>query len=136
MRTLLFLFLSLICSLQCIAQGERNNWYFGDSAGVTFNSGSLGLLNNGTTRAHEACSSISDINGNLIFYANGLNTSVFPNTQYAEIWNKTNQPMQNSNVVYAEASMTQGQLILPLPSNSNQYFLFSIRLFIQQYNWK
>jgi hypothetical protein len=60
MRTLLFLFLSLICSLQCIAQGERNNWFFGDSVGVTFNTGSPTLLNNGLLRTDEAAAAISD----------------------------------------------------------------------------
>ncbi len=126
MRLLIIFAMSILCSLQCIAQGERNNWYFGDSVGVNFNNSSLGILNNGTTRALDACTSISDKNGNLLFYASGLGTSTFPNNQYAEIWNINNQAMQNSIGVFCYYSGAQGLITIPNSNNASSYYLFSL----------
>jgi hypothetical protein len=127
MRTLLFLFLSLICSLQCIAQGERNNWYFGDSVGVTFNnSNAPTILINGNIRTAETAASISDKTGNVIFYSGGNYPSVYPNYFYAKVKSSNSLDMQNSTVINSHYSITQGQIILPNPANSNSYYLFTI----------
>jgi hypothetical protein len=136
MKFLIFLVLSIICSVHCSAQGERINWYFGHYAGLTFNNLNAPIpLLNGNTRAAESCASISNSNGNLLFYANGIDTSTVPYFYFASVWNRNHQPMQNSNGIYGIASITQGQTILPFPSDSNKYFLFSIRLLNSPYNW-
>ena len=57
-----------------IAQGQKqaNVWYFGNSAGVTFNSGNPVALLNGQTNAQEGTSVISDSSGALLFYSDGM----------------------------------------------------------------
>lgn len=54
------------------AQKENYVWYFGDNAGVGFNSGNPFALTNGMTNNYEGCATISDSNGNLLFYADGV----------------------------------------------------------------
>ena len=69
------------------SQQEASNWYFGGSAGIKFLSdGSVVPLPNSTMTAQHGCASISDENGNLLFYSNG-----------EHIWNKNHQIMSNGS---------------------------------------
>ncbi|MEP0676143.1 MAG: hypothetical protein ABJC32_11505, partial [Nonlabens ulvanivorans] len=52
-------------------QGEASNWYFGENAGLTFNSGMPVALVNGNLNTAEGCAAISDSQGNLRFYTDG-----------------------------------------------------------------
>ena len=76
--------LLLFCTLNVFSQGEANFWYFGENAGLDFNSGSPVPINNGKLNTREGCSSFSDINGNLLFYSDG-----------STVWNKLHNPMPN-----------------------------------------
>jgi hypothetical protein len=122
MRALLFLLLSMVCSASCLAQGERNNWFFGDSIGITFNTGSPTLLNNITARSDEAAAAISTKNGAVKFYG----TSHHHGAGVTKFYNKSHTTMVNSLGINAHYSMTQGLIILPNPADSNNYYLFSI----------
>ena len=51
---------------------EGNIWYFGEYAGLDFNSGSPVALTNGQLNTNEGCATISDNNGNLLFYTDGM----------------------------------------------------------------
>ena len=53
------------------AQNEGNIWYFGYNAGIDFNSGEPVALTNSGMYTWEGCASISDLDGNLLFYTNG-----------------------------------------------------------------
>ena len=53
------------------AQKETWHWYFGNKAGIDFNSGFAVADNNSNMFAGEGVSSISDSSGNLLFYTNG-----------------------------------------------------------------
>ena len=82
MRKLYFVFLlslfTLIISAQINSETKRaNHWYFGQGAGIDWSSGNPIAVTNGQTNTYEGASSISDLNGNLLFYSDG-------NT----IWNK------------------------------------------------
>jgi len=110
--------------MQCIAQGERNNWYFGDSIGITFNTGYPVLLNNIIAKSYEASSSISTKNGAIIFYG----TSYLSNTggSITQAFNSVNSTMLNSFGINTNASITQGQIIISNPNDSNNFFLFTL----------
>jgi len=53
-------------------QKEFNNWYFGDSAGVSFNIGvPVVFMTNKMPSVFDGSSNISDSLGNILFYSNG-----------------------------------------------------------------
>ncbi|MBN4072216.1 hypothetical protein JYT14_00650 [Flavobacteriales bacterium AH-315-E23] len=102
-------------SLGTIAQSESNIWYFGNGAGLDFNSGSPKVLNNGNLYTTEGCASISDKAGNLLFYTDGIT-----------VWNAKHVPMANGIGLKGDASSTQSALIVPKPGNSSLYYLFTV----------
>ena len=120
-RVLLCMLTSLFCALSpfiSFSQGkEANIWYFGVHAGIDFNTGSPpSVLLNGQTylftgpNAGSAC--ISDANGNLLFYTDGV-----------KIWNQNHVVMQNGdNLGY---KTTQGAMIVKDPGNQNYYYFFN-----------
>lgn len=70
-KIILFLTLSSIW-LNSYSQGEFNNWYFGNFAGIDFNSGTPVALTNSAMWAGSGSISVSDSIGNLLFYSNGF----------------------------------------------------------------
>lgn len=105
---------------------EANHWYFGDKAGIDFSGGSPVADINGRLFSQEGCASISDKNGNLLFYSDG-----------DTVWNKNHLLMQNGgnlfNYINASESSTQGAIIIPQPKNPNIYYLFSTPFGAGQY---
>lgn len=97
------------------AQGERNIWYFGDTAGLDFNSGAPVALMNGALITDEGCSSICDANGNLLFYTDGTT-----------VWNSDHEVMQGGTGLGGGASSTQSATIVPVPGDPDRYYLFSL----------
>ncbi len=73
----------LIIYLACIfiagkvfPQSYDNNWVFGDSCGLNFSSGEPAFFET-VIESFEACASVSDSLGNLLFYTNGETTNSF-----------------------------------------------------------
>ena len=56
-------------TVSCAQQG--NNWYFGAYAGLTFNTNPPTALTNGSLLSEEGCATMSDAQGNLLFYTDG-----------------------------------------------------------------
>lgn len=98
------------------AQGENDNWYFGMMAGVNFSNPTTPVVsNNSGMFANSGCGSISDSNGNLLFYTNG-----------DRIWNRLHQAMPNGNLIPAYQNDDSAQLIIVKnPGNNNQYYVFT-----------
>ena len=71
MKNFALLFL-LLSSNILFAQKEGNNWCFGFYAGLNFNSGSPVAFTNSIMYNLDGVASISDANGNLLFYTNGV----------------------------------------------------------------
>ncbi|MBU2926704.1 T9SS type B sorting domain-containing protein [Winogradskyella psychrotolerans] len=114
MRLIYLLILVLISSVG-FSQNEANIWYFGNHAGLDFNSGSPVALTDGQLNTIEGCASIADENGNLLFYTNGIN-----------VWDKTHQIMPNGSGLNGNESSTNAAIIVPKPSNSNIYYIFTL----------
>ncbi len=111
----------------CYGQRQDNIWYFGDSAGLNFNSGIPIPLLDGLSSSNEITSAISDTNGNLLFYV-GAKTSASSNgaDMYLTIWNRNQQIMQNGDTLYGNYSVTQGCIIVPFPGDSLHYYIFHL----------
>ncbi|MCI5054681.1 MAG: PKD domain-containing protein, partial [Flavobacteriales bacterium] len=110
-------FLSFLISLNSIilfAQKEHNIWYFNNGAGIDFNQNPPSLLTNGALTIGEPSTSICDINGQLLFYSNGL-----------DIYNRQHQVMPNGAQLNGNLSSTQGALIVQKPNSTDEYFLFT-----------
>ncbi len=94
---------------------NNNNWNFGNNAAISFNTSPPTVLTNSAMTTTAGCSSISDNDGNLLFYTNGIT-----------VWNRNNLVMNNGTGLKAAANTSQAALIVPNPSNANLYYIFSM----------
>ena len=111
-------FLLVLCVfylINCFSQNRNNIWYFGDFAGVNFNTNPPTALTDATFEEAEGCASISDNNGNLLFYTEG-----------SSIWNRNHIIMPNGTGLKGEPSSTQTVLIIPKPCDNNIYYIFTV----------
>src|SRR5688572_15417510 len=97
------------------AQKEGNIWYFGDRAGVDFNSGSPKALTNGMLITAEGCATICDVNGKLLFYTDGIS-----------VWNRKHKKMPNGFDLKGDPSSTQSGIIVPYPNDTTKYYVFTV----------
>lgn len=119
MKKLLIL-LTLFVSFFGYAQKEANIWYFGENAGLDFNTTPPTPLTNGGLSTLEGCSSFSDSNGNLLFYSDGIT-----------VWDKNHNIMHYSNGSLANdlkgnPSSSQSGMIIPKPTSNSIYYLFTV----------
>ena len=111
------------------SQNQGNIWYFGDHAGLDFNSGVPVVINNGATyipassNYSEGTSTISDPQGNLLFYTNG-----------EKLWNKQHQVMPNGDFLSGNFSSTQSSIIIPLPNSNRFFYVFTTDDIIENTN--
>lgn len=102
------------------AQKQGNVWYFGNHAGISFNSGSpIPLLDGLTDFApplgwNEGSSCISDSSGALLFYSNG-----------EKIWDSQQDVMGNGNDLMGHSSSSASSLIVPSPNSSQFFYVFT-----------
>lgn len=105
----------ILISINVFSQpGENSNWYFGANAGITFNSGVPVALTNGALTTTEGVATISDTNGNLLFYTDGVT-----------VYNRNHVTMTNGNGLFGDASSTQSAIIVKQPGNTNIYYVFT-----------
>ncbi|MDX5421356.1 MAG: hypothetical protein LPK07_11100 [Hymenobacteraceae bacterium] len=117
MRTLKhFTAAAMLCfsSLSVLAQGEKANWYFGKNAGITFRGDTATALTNGRLMTEEGSATLSDKEGNLLLYTDGIT-----------VWNRNHRVMPNGNGLMGGKSSTQSALILPKPGSENIYYIFT-----------
>lgn len=110
-----FLFILFILATPSFAQKEAAIWYFGNNAGLDFNSGNPVALTNGKLVTKEGCTTISDKDGNLLFYTDG-----------SLVYNKNHQVMPNGSGLLGHNSSTQSAIIVPKPSNPYIYYIFTV----------
>jgi len=112
----LFLILLFLSEIVCFGQKEASNWYFGDRAGIRFNNdGSVTELTNGKLSTIEGCTTISDANGNLLFYTDGVT-----------VFNGNHNPMSNGYGLFGDPSSTQSAIVVPQPNDPNLYYIFTV----------
>ncbi|WP_298420095.1 T9SS type B sorting domain-containing protein [uncultured Kordia sp.] len=96
------------------AQRETANWFFGVNAGLDFNTGTPSLLGNSQVNTLEGCSTISDEDGYLLFYTDGIT-----------VWNRMQGIMPNGTGLIGSFSSTQSSIIVPNPDNPDIYYIFT-----------
>ena len=92
------------------------NWLFGNNAGINFNpikSGATPTLLSGASISQEGCATISNQNGELLFYTNG-----------ETVYNSGNTIMSNGTGLSSSGTSTQSSIIVPKP-DSNKYYIFT-----------
>lgn len=116
MKKLYYLALvSILATTGLYAQMQTAHWYFGINAGLDFSSGSPVIDLNGQISTWEGCTSISDEYGNLLFYTDGR-----------RVYDSTHGLMQNGTGLRGDNSSTTSSVVLPVPDNCNQYYVFTI----------
>src|SRR5215203_5287753 len=97
----------------CFAQGEYNQWCFGNLSGLDFNSGSPVAVSS-QVNTTEGSSSIADAAGSLLFYSDGIS-----------VWNKNHVLMSNGSGLNGGVSSTQSALIVAQPQSPSLYYIFT-----------
>lgn len=92
----------------------NSNWLFGSKAGLNFSNGApMALPNLSGMDTNEGCASVSDKNGNLIFYTDGV--SIWEGINHTQIYTG----------LKGNSSSTQSSIIVPDPSNPNRYYVLT-----------
>ena len=108
--------LMLLFSMGAFSQQEASNWYFGENAGIKFNSnGTVTALTDGQLNTDEGCASLSDANGNLLFYTDGIT-----------VYNRNHAVMSNGTGLLGNYSSSQSAIIVPKPGSSNLFYIFTL----------
>ncbi|AZQ44596.1 T9SS type B sorting domain-containing protein [Nonlabens ponticola] len=100
-----------------LAQLEASNWYFGDEAGLNFdpNTGAVTALTDGRLQTDEGCATISDSDGNLLFYTDGI-----------VVYNRNHRIMPRGAGLKGDPSSTQSAIIIPKPGDPDIYYIFTV----------
>ncbi|PNQ73330.1 hypothetical protein C1T31_07365 [Hanstruepera neustonica] len=115
MKKLLF-YTILLCISTVFGQRQAANWYFGENAGIHFDSdGNVSSLNGGRLFTKEGCSSISDDDGNLLFYTDG-----------STVYTREHNVMVNGTGLLGNDSSTQSGIVVPKPNSSTIYYIFTV----------
>ena len=123
-RKILILFCKINFSIFCFffpslifAQGEFNNWYFGQHAGLNFTSGTPVVLNNCSPLFSDeyTTATVSDSLSNLWFYA-----------MYSAVFNRNNAIMPNGSGLLSSGPANQPLLPVQKLDDDSSYYLFTI----------
>ncbi|WP_196885067.1 T9SS type B sorting domain-containing protein [Aureivirga sp. CE67] len=106
----------------CFSQQITTTWYFGSNAGIHFDNGNVSALLDGELITDEGCASISDSNGDLLFYTDG-----------SVVYNKNHEVMENGQGLYGDFSSTHSAIIIPKPEDENIYYIFTVDAFAGEY---
>ena len=138
-KNILLLLLLIPCEIY--SQGISNWWLTGYDCGnrnecgisfTSFNSGYADTIHGVSPISFMECNSnISDSLGNLLFYSNGVYIANARNDTMANGSGLNPSSYTTQNYNYG-LRVKQGNLILPLPENPNQYYLFHETLYLDQ----
>ncbi len=117
---LLLIVLFILRSGFSIAQKQNNQWRFGRSGGINFNTNPPSDVAGSEISTPEGSASVADRNtGALLFYTDGI-----------KVWNANNQIMPNGTGLLGGTSSLQSSttaaLIVPKPESSNLYYIVTI----------
>jgi gliding motility-associated-like protein len=100
---------------------QAYNWYFYSQLGLNFTTSTPTVLSDGRMTIDivdpfkEGCGTISDRDGNLLFYSNGIT-----------VWNKNHEVMVNGEGLLGNYSSSQSGLVIPKPGNSQIYYIICV----------
>jgi len=109
----LLIFMVLLHVAAAYSQRQNDNWYFSLTAGLNFSSGEpIALLNN-QIWTREGTATVSNAQGNLLFYTNG-----------AVVYNSNHEIMDNGDGLTGSYSSTQ-TVVVQKPGSGNIYYIFT-----------
>ncbi|WP_222166920.1 gliding motility-associated C-terminal domain-containing protein [Edaphocola aurantiacus] len=120
---LILIITSLFHTGKGFAQGENNHWVFGAGDHIDFNANPPTYLQNTNMQTIESAATVSDAQGNLLFYTIGC-----------RIWDRNGNEMPNATGLKGNGPYFNGQgygsgqdcvQTLPNPANPDQYYVFS-----------
>ena len=114
MKKLTTLLIILLSWQILAAQKQANIWYFGEYAGLDFNSGTPIAITNSVLNIFEGGASICDSSGNLLFYTDGI-----------VVIDSSHNQMPNGFGLPAIHNPTQGAVIVPKPNSDFIYYIFT-----------
>lgn len=97
-----------------ISKNNAKHWYFGNHAAIKFENNVPIALTNSAMSQVEGVATMSDANGNLLFYTNGIT-----------IFNRNHQVMVNGSGLTSNSSNTQSAFIVPFPQNPDKYYVIT-----------
>ena len=111
-------------TVEVLVYGDENPtaniWYFGNGAGIDFNEvDGLDPPPRSITTAHamnapEGTSTISDANGQVLFYSDGVS-----------VWNSENNKMPNGTDIGGDSTSTQSVVIVPFQDDETLFYVFT-----------
>ena len=100
-----------------IQRQVANQWYFGEMAGLDFNQQPTAAIADANMMfSAEGCATISDEDGNLLFYTNG-----------STVWNRDHEIMQGGTNIGGDSTASQGVVILPFAEEETMFYVFTAK---------
>ncbi|RED97052.1 PKD domain-containing protein [Marinoscillum furvescens] len=98
-----------------VQRNLANQWYFGEQAGLDFNFTPPQVLEDANLMdSPEGCATISDQDGQLLFYTNG-----------STVWNKEHQIMINGSGIGGDSTSAQSAMIIPFANDNTMFYIFT-----------
>lgn len=116
--SILKLIIISLVSSACFAQGQASVWYFGNQAGLDFTTANPTAITNSQLSSFEGSATLSDAQGGLLMYTNGLT-----------VWNKNHVPMANGTGLFGFNSSSQSAIIVQKPGSSTLFYIFTTNPF-------
>ena len=93
-----------------------NFWYFGNNAGIDFNENPPVALSDGEQNAPEGAATVSDANGDLLFYTDG-----------ETVYNRNHEVMPGGTDINQGGTngSTQSAMIVQFPGDETMYYIFT-----------
>lgn len=96
-----------------LQEQRANIWYFGQNAGIDFNQNPPVALGDSQMNTPEGCSAISDRNGQIILYTDGV-----------DVYDKEHTQITTSDLG-GDQGATQSALIVPFTNDETRYYIFT-----------
>lgn len=109
------LFIISNTSYSQLSSNETINWYFGNRCGITFKNGKPENIDGNTTNTYEGTLTVSDKNGNFIFFSNGR-----------DIYDRNWSVMPNGSGLKGNPSSTINVLPIKQPGAEHLYYFFTV----------
>lgn len=119
--TLLIFFFSITCS----AQKEAWNWHFGSFNTLRFTESAVTVESNNKLRSKKSPFSMSDSEGNLLFYGKPGNETYGNNVYTGVIYNRFHSPMPNGSLQTYRTAL-QSATAFPKSGSGNQYYVVNL----------
>ncbi|MFA7325154.1 MAG: T9SS type A sorting domain-containing protein [Candidatus Kapaibacterium sp.] len=103
-------------TISLYSQNYSSNWVFGDGAWINFNDNTSDPLfvERAAINQYEGCTSLSDKNGVLLFYSDGVS-----------VWNRYHQTIANGTGLKGSWTSSQSAHIVPFPNNKNKFYIIT-----------